>query len=91
MRIAQSQSFGFVVIEERIMNFSEIQIDGAFQNARLHGYKCPNRDVAVQFLDWYHANREPAETVLEGIRVGLSGPSNGMEEQIKFWQQYGSK
>ena len=72
------------------MNFTDLQIEGAKENAELHEL-CSKSEVsnvqAIKFLNWYHSHSTDYFSVEEAKRAGLLGLStNGCNQQLSTWQ-----
>lgn len=60
--------------------YEEWQIEAARQNATLDGFIRPTREQAIEFLDWYFANKTEFKSVLEAMGAALSG--QGMVQSL---------
>lgn len=69
-------------------NYTQSQIKAAKDNAKLHGYTQDfSDDVAIEYLNWFHANKSKCKSMGEAIGLGLSGESpTGIRRQEAWWE-----
>lgn len=72
--------------------YTPTQIKAAKKNAQLHGFNQSISDeLATQFLDWYHTNKDEPESEVEAIIRGLAQDfegSSSIANQIEWWKQH---
>lgn len=74
------------------MIYTATQIKTAKESASLHGFtQMVSDELAIQYLDWYHANKDKGkteiETVIRGLTQDFTGSSN-IQNQIAWWEEH---